>query len=303
LSQESLTPQVSPTAALQSFLLDCESRRLSPKTLSFYRQQLTPFMAFLDVRKVTALRDLTADHIRIYLISRQHLKVSTQHAAARSIRAWLNFCVRDDLLAGSPMRAVKMPKLDKDLLPAFDKDEVARLLDACREVRLPERERAIVLVLLDSGLRASELVALKWADIDASGAITVRLGKGRKTRTAYLGAVARKALQKYHNTQHGAGASAPVFVSHMTGGHLTYAGLKQLIERLGDLAEVKNCHPHTFRRTAALTMLRSGMDLVRLAAILGHEDLDTLRRYLKLVPSDLQDAQREHGAVDWLLRK
>jgi len=293
-------------AALTAFLLDCEARRLSPRTLGFYRQELEPFLAWLAARGVKLLGGIDAPAIRAYLVALQDrgLRPVSQHAAARSIRAWLNFCVREELLDLSPMRNVQMPKRGSEILPAFTREDVDAMLRACQDSAYPERDAALVLVMLDSGLRAAELLALDWPDVNlTTGAVMVRAGKGAKDRTVFMGAHTRKAVVKYRMTLTDAHPSGAVFVTLDSGTRLKYAGLKQLLRRLGQRAGVSHCTPHTFRRTFALESLRAGMNLVTLAAIMGHADLAMLRRYLALVEHDLADAHAQHGAVDAMLGK
>lgn len=292
--------------ALAAFLLDCEARRLSARTLGFYQQELQPFLAWLASRGVTQLGSLSAPEIRAYLVTLQERKLASAsvHAAARSIRAWLNFCVREDLLDLSPMRNVRMPRMGSEILPAFSREDVDALLEACEDARCPERDVALLLVMLDSGLRASEVLNLDWADVSlATGAVRVRAGKGAKDRTTFIGPRTRKALTKYRLTRAEGELEGAVFVTLDAGTRLLYAGLKEILRRLGDRSGVAHCRPHTFRRTFAIESLRAGMDLVRLAAIMGHSDLQVLRRYLALVEHDLADAHRQYGAVDHLLAR
>ncbi len=295
------TPAVSSLAlAYNAFLLDGEARRLAPKTLHYYKQQLQPFLAYAEGSGATSPETLTANHIRTYLVSlqRRGLNDNSQHAAARAIRALCYFMVNEDLLAASPMRKVKMPALDKRILPAFTTEDVRMLLDAC----LTARDTAIVLCLLDSGCRASEFLALNAGDIDLkTGAVTVRQGKGRKDRVAFLGAKARKALLKYLMARGSTKPSDPLWPAHDDGERLTSSGLQQVLKRLGRRAQVKHAHPHTFRRTCALWSLRAGMNIYALQQIMGHADLAILRRYLALVEQDLEDAHRKYGAVDNML--
>jgi site-specific recombinase XerD len=110
------------------------------------------------------------------------------------LRAWLNFSVKEELLNASPMRRVGMPRLDRRILPAFAPDDVTRLLEACT----PNRERSALLFLLDTGIRASEFVALDSGHIDVqTGTVRIVQGKGRKDRIAFRGSEARKALLRY----------------------------------------------------------------------------------------------------------
>ncbi|MCO6451193.1 MAG: tyrosine-type recombinase/integrase [Caldilineales bacterium] len=285
--------------AMTSFLIDIEARRLTPQTLKYYRDQLGPFLAFLGVQEVTTPEEINANHIRTYLVSLQQrgLADASLHSAARAIRAFGNFLVREELLEKSPMRKVQMPRVEKPIKPAFAPEEVRRLLAVCDT----ERDSAIVLCLLDSGCRAVEFVSLDVQDVDMkTGRVLVRRGKGRKQRVTFFGARARKTLVKYLMKRGEVHPDAPLWTSLNTGERLTDWGLRQMLGRLGQRAEVLHCHPHTFRRTFALWSLRAGMNIYALQQIMGHSDLSVLRRYLALVEQDLQQAHNKHGAVDSL---
>jgi site-specific recombinase XerD len=193
-----------------------------------------------------------------------------------------------------------MPKLPKKILPAFEPSALDRLLDACLSVR----DRVAVLLLIDTGLRASEFIALDGGDIDErSGGVLVREGKGQKARTVYIGARTRRELARFWRAEGKPAANRPVWTNANTGARLTDSGLRQMLRRLGERAGVKHCHPHTFRRTFALWSLRGGMDVHTLAAIMGHEDIGVLRQYLKLTGADLQRAHQAAGPVDRMLKR
>lgn len=283
------------------FLLDCQSRRLSPKTLLFYRTELNPFLTWLSEQGVKYLQDLTAAHVRAWLVKLQDkgLRDTSQHAAARSIRAWCNFSVAEGLLDVSPMAKVKMPKLDRRILPALEQDDLARLLDACKTSCNPERDRAMILTLLDTGCRASEFVNLNIGDLDIQrGTLAIHAGKGSKDRMVFIGAKTRKAMLRVLMSRHNAKPNEPLWLSETTGERLTYYGLQMFLRRIGGAAGVDHCAAHSFRRTCALLMHRSGARLTEIAAILGHSDLTVLRKYLDLNSRDAELAHREHGPVD-----
>ncbi len=282
---------------LHSFLLDCEARRLAAGTLAFYREKLTPFVAYIVAQGVGDVGDITPSHVRAYLVHLQATghNAGGQHAAARAIRAWLNFMAAEGEIAVSPMRRVRMPKLDRRIMPAFSHDDAKRLMRAA----MTARDRAIVLTLLDTGLRAREFVSLTVGDVDlTTGAVMVQHGKGGKGRTVYLGAKTRRILQRYLRLRGPVPDASPMWLSTTTGEGLTLNGLRLLLLRLGRRADVKHCHPHTFRRTFALWSLRAGMNVYALQQIMGHADLTMLRRYLALTETDLADAHRQHGPVD-----
>jgi len=282
------------------FLLDCRARRLSPGTLDSYTRRMRSFQAWFVEQNITRLVDLTPHHIRGYLVHLQDrgLDDDTVITEYRVLRAWLNFCVREEIIGVSPMTKVRAPRLPKEILPAFAPDDVRRLLEVCNSAR----DKAIVLCLLDTGCRVSEFVALNIGDVDTqNGAVQVKLGKGRKDRIVYLGAKALRALLKYLRTRPEAKPTDAIWLSEKRRERLTLWGLEALLARLGKRAGVEHVNPHTFRRSFALWSLRSGMDIFSLQRLMGHTDLTVLHRYLALVEGDLEAAHRHHGAVDTML--
>jgi len=286
--------------AVDLFYLDIKSRRFTKDTQRFYRERLSLFLPWCKTNGIEVLQDLTHIHIRRYLVSLQERGLSSayQHNNARALRAFLNYCVRDELIAKTPFAKVEMPKLAKKILPALTADEVQHILDSCKN----ERDEALILFLLDSGVRASELVALNVGDVDiATGSVVVHQGKGQKDRVTYIGVKTRKQLKRYLIERGGLANGEPLFSSEMGTGRLTYFGVAQLMKRLRAASGIKLCNAHTFRRTFAINCLRNGMDIFILAKLMGHADLTVLRQYLAIVKDDLQHAHGEHGVVDNLL--
>jgi integrase/recombinase XerD len=288
--------------AYDAFLIDRRASNYTPRTLKTYRERLREFIKWLDGRGVQHIEQIRATHIRAYLLHLQELRKSpwTVHGQAQVIKTFCRWLVADEWLEKNPMQNVKMPKLPKEILPALSKAEVQKLLDAADN----KRDYALILFLLDTGIRALELVNLDGRDIDLrSGVVMIRQGKGQKDRTTYIGARATKALIRYYRAVlHGTPEpNDPVWVSigiRNSGQRLTYEGLRMTIRRLAANAGVKRATPHTFRRTFALWSLRSGMSIYHLRRIMGHEDLQILLRYLDVEESDLKSAHEQHGAVD-----
>ena len=284
--------------SFQMFLLDRKVQRLSSHTLRFYSTQVRPFLIWCaETHSIGALGAIKPLHVRAYLLSLHERELSSNsvHAAARGMRAFFNFCVREELLTVSPMAKVTMPKVDRPILPSFEPGDIEQILKSCSGAR----ERAIVLVLLDTGCRAAELLHMNGSDIDVpQGIVHIRKGKGGKDRIAYLGNRSRKIMLRYYLERGQPGETDPVWVHAKRGTRLTDSGLRQLFERIGNASGVKHCHPHTFRRTFALWSLRNGMSIYHLQRLMGHSDLTVLRQYLALVESDLKAAHVRYGAVD-----
>ena len=282
--------------AAESFYLDCEIRHLTPATLIWYRKYVGALVTWLQSKDVTAPKGITLDLLRAYIAELQgkDFAQNTVHHHASAAKVFCGFLTDEGLLTDNPALRLKRPKIPKQVLPALSQAEVKKLLDTCET----ERDKALLLFMLDTGARCSETVAVNVGDMDTkTGAVTIRKGKGQKGRMVYLGVRARKALLRYIMTRENAGANDALWVSLTTGNRLTVWGVNQALQRLGDMAEV-HVHPHKLRRSFAIWSLRAGMDVARVAALLGHSDLQVVQGYLAIVESDLQTAHREHGAVD-----
>lgn len=307
------------TDALDAYLLDCTARNLAPVTVARYGRRCEAAIVFLAGRGVTTLEDLRAADLREYVVSlaKRGLRASTQGIIVRVLRSWLNWCEAQGYFTGkNPMRAVKMPKQACELKPAVSLRDVERLLDACEDARDPLRERAIILLLVDTGLRASELCGLTVGDL-AGDRLLVH-GKGGKDRAVFIGDATRHALAEYLGTRPDAGDGDPLFIvavigklrrdaagqeipRNPKGDGFTYQVLRDVLRRLGARAGVNIHNAHAMRRTFAVESLRNGCDLVRLARLMGHSNLTMLERhYLPLLEDDLREAHKRTSPVDRL---
>jgi integrase/recombinase XerC/integrase/recombinase XerD len=211
------------------------------------------------------------------------------------MRRFFRFCVAEELIAVSPMARVKMPRTPKKILPAFTAEDVDKLLQAATT----QRDKALLLFLLDTGARAAECAALNLADVDPRlGVVHIRAGKGDKDRYVFMGSRTSKAIMRYTMGRERSTGGALWLTE--SGGRLTLEGLRMVLRRLGKRAGVEHCHPHTFRRTFALWSLRAGMSIYHLQRLMGHADITVLRQYLDLVTEDVQAAHQAAGIVDRL---
>ena len=292
------TDQLTLVLALKVFLLDGQARNLSEKTLRTYEQQLTWFIDYVDSLVITHIGDVRPDHLNGYLVNLQTRgwAPASQHVAFRTLRTFFRYCQFDGLLVENPMERVRAPKIPEKELPAFTEEEVKKVLAGAST----QRDRAIVLCLLDTGCRANELLAWNIGDVNAqTGVVKLHKTKGRKERVVYLGITARKELLKlYAFDFDDLEPTAPVWRSHNTGERLTYYGLAIMLRKLGTSTNIRPCNPHRFRRTFALWSLRNGMNIYALQRLMGHSDITILRRYLALVETDLRTAHERFGAVD-----
>jgi site-specific recombinase XerD len=141
-------------------------------------------LAFFAEQGVTELADITPTLLRLWFVHLQerNWKENSVHSAAVALRAWLNWCVAEELLSESPLRKVKLPRRSRELLPAFSDEDVRALLAACGDSL---RDRALILLLLDTGVRASECVALNVGDISADGASPCKKAKAARVELRF----------------------------------------------------------------------------------------------------------------------
>ncbi|BCM89021.1 tyrosine recombinase XerD [Abditibacteriota bacterium] len=201
---------------------------------------------------------------------------------------------------------VRVPKSKSELIEPFSDEQLKALLTAADRSKHNKRDRAILLFMLDTGVRASELCGLTWGDVQLYpnyGQARV-LGKGKKERKVNFSRVAARALWKY-SQESPRTAQAPVFLSDRGingGGALTRSGLLQLFDRLGTEADLTGvrCSPHTMRHTFAIKFLRRGGQAFSLQIMLGHTDLKMTQKYCKIAEADIDAQHAEFSPADGL---
>lgn len=292
-----------PTLAA-AFLLDRKAQNLTNKTLDFYRSNLQIFIDWLDTQAVKTVTDLTPETLRGFFIAmteRGH-NPGGVHAFYRTVKVFLRWYVQEfePLEWRDPLRKVKPPKVDAEPLEAVPLETVRAMLDTCKRGKFTdERDRSILLFLLDTGVRAGELLALDRQNVDQlTGDVLIRKSKSRKPRTVFIGRQARRALRSYLKLRDD--LARALYVTD-EGERLKMAGLRQMMIRRAARAGVPTPPLHSFRRAFALAMNRAGVDLLTIARLLGHSDLSLLDRYIKQTGEDLRGAHERGGPVDGLL--
>lgn len=292
---------------LDEFLIDRESRRTSPNTMTWYRYVLAPFREFMHAQGIEETENITPGILRRYIV---HLStergyndggVANVFSAAKSYLNWYEAEYNPDGWT-NPLRRVQSPRKSNELEQPLSAEHFRALLRVCAGNSFTDsRDRAMFYLLADSGVRRQELADLNIGDVDMrNGDVLVRSGKGGKTRITFVSAKTRKALAKYFRHRPGAADSEPLWLTK-SGGRLTPAGLRQILRRRAEEAGIPTPGFHDFRRAFAINALRSGMDLVTLQRMLGHANLNVINRYLALVGEDLRRAHAQHSPVEHLL--
>ncbi|MFC2044724.1 tyrosine-type recombinase/integrase [Chloroflexota bacterium] len=310
---ESLVSTTSLKSLVKGYILNCKTEGKSPKTISGYEMILRNFVWYCKQNDFPEIQRLTSAHIRHflwYLSSESHRWDSTSPSAMRQVssttvndyfralRTFFNWLEREELTIENPFKNLKPPKVDSKVIQALSPTDIDRLFRACSgKSVLDVRNKAILSVFLDTGLRISELNNLTLDDVDLdNGSLLIRKGKGGKQRVVRIGNKAQKSLWRYI-TIYRKSESNSLFINR-NGDSLNLLGLKILIKRLGDKAKVK-VHPHKLRHTFAVSFLRAGGDVFSLQYMLGHSTLSMTQRYLQsLNANDAANTHRRHSPLD-----
>jgi site-specific recombinase XerD len=288
---------------IQKFFLTwlLAQRNVSPQTVKFYRDSFRIFLKYLEaVHKikpaVVSVDCLNAEYILGFLDflekerGNQPRTINSRLSAISSFLRFLSFEIPE--YSGLLSRSLMIPyrKEEKRTMDFLTKDEYRALVDVCEaNSQLGHRDRLMLLLLYNTGVRVSELVALRVLDVilDANGTpsyIHVH-GKGRKERDVPLWKTTAAYLKKFMES-HDKDSNAKIFANR-TKDALTRSGVRY---RLGCLVKKasgktasmkrKNISPHTFRHTVALNLLQAGVDISTIAIWLGHESILTTHKYM-----------------------
>ncbi|NLF02021.1 MAG: tyrosine-type recombinase/integrase [Anaerolineales bacterium] len=305
--QPALRPPVISSALdedIAEFLFDREARGLSQGTLRFYRQKLALVQSYSRSVGISSTSELSTKAIREMLVQLQrNHNAGGVHAAYRAVRAFLLWWGDEAAPLGwrSPLARVAPPRVPIEPLEPVGAKEIHGLLADCRRGTFyGDRDRAVILTLLDTGCRASEFLAMNHGDLDLTqGQALIRRGKGAKPRMVFIEAKCRKSLAAYFRHLGKSGSDDPVWVTK-AGDRLTYEALRDVLRRRARSAGIEPPTLHAFRRTFALTCLRNGMDIFSLQRLMGHADLTVLRRYLAQTDEDVKKAHRRFSPAQVL---
>lgn len=283
------------------YLHACRSRNLSLGTIEFYEKKLGAFFRFCSDLAITDVTQISADTIRQFLIrlEEQKHKPAGVHCYYRSVKTFLKWYEREAEPEDwrNPINKVKAPIVPLEPLDPVSIETIKSMIDTCKRGQLSNaRDRASLLVLLDSGLRLAEFLALNREDVNlVTGEILVRSGKGRKPRNVYLGDKSRQSLKRYLKLR--SDPSPALWISR-SGERLTETGLRMMLRRRAAQANVPSPSPHDFRRAFALERWRAGVDILTLSKLMGHTSLQVLNRYIKQAGEDLSLAAKQSSPVD-----
>lgn len=314
-------------STIANYLDDHEGGNHSGKTLEWHETSLGLMRSYLEQeRGITLVAEVNASALSGWFASMRKTpgargKIRSERTIqtyARSARAFFHWLIRQGVITDNPFDYVLFPKVGKPLIQTISDEEFERLLLACAPPnedgrfaeRAAARNRAILWLFYDTGIRVSELTNLRMGDIDRKkGMITVK-GKGSKERRIALGQNCLRNVFHYLDrhrpdeqelAEWGRLGEDHLFLTE-TRQPLTKNGITLLFVRLKQRVGItgKRISPHIFRHTFAIRSLKLGQDPFSLQELLGHEDMTTVKLYMHMNDEKIQEQKRKYSPGDHL---
>ena len=232
---------------------------LSSRTIDFYEQKLAKLPQDISVL------GLTKEDIQKLLFSLSCQQGGKQ-AHLRAFKAFFSWAEENKLINANPCRKLTL-KAPKPLRYAVPIEDIKPLLEACTSVR----DKLVVALLADTGLRLSELASIQTEDIDFGKRVIKIWGKGSKQRVVRYGDLSAQLMDEYESSDNLLA--------------MTPNAIRLMLDRLGKSTGIK-CNAHSFRRTFATESVRNGMNLFHIQSLLGHSSLTMTRIYAEQVNSE-----------------
>ena len=313
--------------AIDAYLQDHVGGNHSHKTLEWHATALGLLRRYLEEeRAITQIEAVDAGAISAWfaylrIVPGQRGKPRAERTVqtyARSARAFFRWLMRRETLVRNPFDQVTFPKVGRPLIQTIEPEEFERLLQACvppnesgwLDERAVARNRAIFWLLYDTGIRVSELCGLRVGDFDRKHGLLTVTGKGSKQRRIALGNTCQRNLLHYLDrhrprekelAEWGSAGEDHLFLSE-TRAPLTKNGVEMLFKRVRERAGItyKRISPHILRHTFAIRYLVLGNDPFSLQELLGHEDMATVRLYMRMNDETIQAQKRRYSPGDHL---
>ena len=279
---------------LEEYIFDNLTKGFTEKTIKNKRHEFKHFLFFMtEKRGIKEIDHITSHDIKAYIRVKQQAGIQQQSIVSmlKMVKAFLNWCVKEEYLKENPMNKVDMPKVPKKVISGFENHDVVRMINAFGYHDYFEaRNKAILAVLADCGLRSMEIRGLMNEDVNDTTMLVN--GKGNKQRTVFISPHLKRILIRYERLKKEHFADKLSVTNHYflnyLGSGLSHLGIYRIIKEAGERAGVegKRVSPHTFRHYYSVQALNAGIDVYSLSRLLGHSEINTTQRYLNSLTVD-----------------
>jgi len=288
---------------VRSFLHFCRVEKgLSVNTLEAYRRDLAALGQWLSrPSQQRRLAAISLDDLRQYLDDLRARKLANRSIARQvtTLRGFFGFLLEEGEMAHNPAELLVSPKIGASLPKYLDHERMAELIEAPDNAKPTGlRDHAMLDLLYATGLRVSELIKLRVADLDEYGGVLRVIGKGNKQRLVPVGKAALGSVEEYRAQQREqllGGRVSPFLFVTARGTAMTRQGFWKLLRGHGKQAGIfRSLSPHVLRHTFATHLLEGGADLRSVQTMLGHADIGTTQIYTHVMRSRLRQTVDQH---------
>lgn len=293
--------------AMELFINEQKIRHKAVRTIEWHRENLHTLRVFLERQGFKSIpSQITSKMLKenyiLYMLETLKLSPVTVNGRIRSCKALFEFLFTEGYLTYNPAKQLSLLKTRQRVIETFSREQLRSLLSIPdKNTFTGFRDYVIMLLLLETGIRISELVGLRLQDIRWADSSILVLGKGNKERLVPFQRRMKALLKKYLSVRGDIEGEDHLFVS-IDNIPLSTRNIQERIQYYGKAANIQGVRvsPHTFRHTFAKMYIKNGGDAFSLQAILGHTTLDMVRHYVNLFSSDVQEQHRKFSPVEHL---
>ena len=277
-------------AVLNEFLYECKIKNLSPRTIKSYQNSNNLMIQWLiDNQNIADIEQVKPTDLKAYIFYKfdNNAKETYINGIIKNMRAFFKYAVENEYIANNPVLKIKWAKESKPLIKTFTNEQAVQLSNAFSNANyLESRNKTIIIMLLETGIRNNELCILK--DISISDSVLTIFGKGNKERQVGISPILQKQLITYNRIKKAYFSDKTIhhdalFLSR-TGRKCTVETIENIMNEAGKRIGIDDnirCSPHTCRHFYAQTMVKNGIDIYSLSRLLGHGNISKTQRYLE----------------------
>jgi site-specific recombinase XerD len=279
-------------------------RGYSKETVRRYKYVINSYRQYTGIKNINEVSNENVRSLLFYGRTQKKWQVNTYIVFYKSLVVFFRWCRKEGYLKDDPMKDIEVPALHKRIPPKLSKEDALRLLDVVYNYPtlskfIRYRNHAIFAIFIYAGLRKSELLHLKFTDVDLTGmSLFIRQGKGGKDRIVPISFTLAQILKRYLEERMKSKKTCPEFFTSSTRNMgFTDSGIRNLVVRIRAASGMR-FSVHKLRHTFATLMLEGGCDIYSLSKMMGHSDINTTTIYLAASAEHLRNQIIKHPMND-----
>lgn len=269
---------------IKEFLIEIEVRKYTPRTIRGYRNNLNLFLRFCTEHEIAAIENVTLATVKQFTraMTASKKKGTYINGILKGVKSFLQYCYEEGYGAFNTKCCFPWCKEERAVITAFTPQQVKTMFQNCRGSDFKAiRDRTILTMLIDTGIRCLELCSIRPSDIHEDYIIIQ--GKNHKQRVVPITPILRKNMVKYEAVKESyfryENTDDTYFLS-FHGRALTVSAVEVLMKKYGSGIEGIRVSPHTCRHFFAQQQIKMGTDLYTISRLLGHENIQITQTYL-----------------------